>query len=143
MKKTLTVCNRGGGGFDSGRMRRLVKPLRQHGRDGNHAPPPTKALFIAQLNSLCGKADSAFSAAHNASGQEAVVSHYVALFASLKAPPALKSLYPQYVRCCRRNWSISRTATARPLQARPRPGQAAGEEDRRRGLRHVVVDGAA
>jgi hypothetical protein len=67
------------------------------GGTGTTSTANSKALFIAQLNSLCGKADSAFAAAHNASGQEAVVSHYVALFAALKAPPALKSLYSQYV----------------------------------------------
>ena len=67
------------------------------GGTGTTSTAHSKALFLAQLNSLCMKANNAFSAAHNASGQEAVVSHYVALFAAIKAPPALKSEYAQYV----------------------------------------------
>ena len=67
------------------------------GGTGTTSTANSKALFIAQLNSLCSKANAAFSAAHDPKGQEAVVSHYVSVFAAVKAPPALQSLYAQYV----------------------------------------------
>jgi hypothetical protein len=58
--------------------------------------PLTKATFVASLNSLCTRADSAFAAAHSLKGETAVVSHYLVLFKSLKPPPQLASLYSRY-----------------------------------------------
>jgi hypothetical protein len=58
--------------------------------------PVTKASFLASLNSLCIRADSAFAATHNVNGQTAVVSHYLVLFKSLRPPSQLQSLYSRY-----------------------------------------------
>jgi hypothetical protein len=65
-------------------------------------PPVTKDSFDADLSSLCTRANNAFGAAHNVKGEVAVVSRYVALFASLKPPPQLQSLYAQYVAVLRK-----------------------------------------
>lgn len=64
---------------------------------GTNSSASSRAGFIAQLNSLCNRANNAFSAAHSTQGQVAVVSRYVARFGSLKAPPELRGLYAQYV----------------------------------------------
>lgn len=67
------------------------------GGTGTTSTASSKAVFLAHLNSLCLRANNAFSAAHNLPGQVAVVSHYVALFGALQAPPNLRSEYAQYV----------------------------------------------
>jgi hypothetical protein len=57
----------------------------------------SKAAFISRLDSLCTKADNAFSATHNLAGEVTVVSRYLAQFSALKAPPQLGVLYARYV----------------------------------------------
>jgi hypothetical protein len=64
---------------------------------GTTSTAHSRAAFIAQLNSLCTRANDAFSAAHNTQGQVAVVSHYVALFKAVPAPPQLRALYARYL----------------------------------------------
>jgi hypothetical protein len=67
------------------------------GGTGTTSTANSKALFLAQLNSLCERANNAFSAAHDLKGQVAVVSHYVSLFGAVKAPPQLRTLYAEYL----------------------------------------------
>lgn len=59
--------------------------------------PVTKTSFDAQVGSLCGRANSAFGAAKGTKAQVAVISHYLAVFRSVKAPSQLKALYSQYL----------------------------------------------
>jgi hypothetical protein len=61
------------------------------------APPLTKASFDAQVGSLCQRANSAFAAAKEKSGQVAVISHYLTVFHSVKVPSQLKATYTQYL----------------------------------------------
>lgn len=69
---------------------------------GTTSSASSKAAFISQLNSLCKKANTAFSATHNVQGEVAVVSHYVSLFGALKPPSELSSLYTRYLAVLRR-----------------------------------------
>lgn len=70
----------------------------KHGSTGTGTnAAPTRATFIAQLNSLCVRANNAYAAAPNTQGKVAVIARYVRLFAALQAPSQLKSLYARYV----------------------------------------------
>jgi hypothetical protein len=59
--------------------------------------PVTKASFDTQVSSLCKRANDAFGVAKTNSGQVAVISHYLTVFHSVKAPSSLQSLYSQYL----------------------------------------------
>jgi hypothetical protein len=61
---------------------------------GTTTTPPT---FVAQLDSVCTRADNAFAAAHTHKGQVAVVAHYLQIFHSLPAPARLRALYARYL----------------------------------------------
>ena len=64
---------------------------------GTGTTGPTTATFLAQLNSLCVRANNAFAAAHATKAKASVVAHYVALFRTVQAPTQLKALYARYV----------------------------------------------
>ena len=63
----------------------------------NTSKTPAHAVFVAQLNSTCTRANAAFSAAKTHSGQVAVISHYIEAFKSIHAPADVKSVYQQYI----------------------------------------------
>jgi hypothetical protein len=79
----LAAC---GGSSSPGGTVRVVKPS-----------GVTKTAFDAQVSSLCSRANSAFGAAKTNSGQVAVISHYLTVFHSVKAPSQLQSTYSQYL----------------------------------------------
>ncbi|MFL5822262.1 MAG: hypothetical protein ACJ764_02345 [Solirubrobacteraceae bacterium] len=68
-----------------------------HSTTTSHAAAQARATFVAQLNSVCMRANAAFAAAHTHSGQVAVVSHYIHVFSSVFAPAELRALYAKYL----------------------------------------------
>ena len=59
--------------------------------------PVTRQAFVAQLDSLCKRANAAFQAAPNKTAQATIVAKYVAIFRSVDTPPQLKALYARYI----------------------------------------------
>ena len=57
----------------------------------------TKASFVAQVNSICTRADNAFVAAKTPKGKVSVIQSYIGVFKGVKVPSDLQADYARYV----------------------------------------------
>jgi hypothetical protein len=52
---------------------------------------------VAQLNSVCKRANAAYLAAKKPAGQVAAIQHYLGVFHGVKPPPLLQPEYSKYL----------------------------------------------
>ena len=77
----------------------------------------TKATFVAQLNSVCDRANGAFDKASSEKARVSVIDHYLVVFKSVGVPSDLKSAYSEYVNVLSQELAKLKTGDTAGLRA--------------------------